>query len=264
MSLSGGGSSLAGQTGGASGAKSATADAKLVEAKAQRVKADALWSLAEVAGAPPSARTTDSALSQDGKFLFPHYLYRAISKRDAASPSGILWSPDASMMTHERDYLRKLAVEGVAHGNQRHTPFLHFTTSLVSAYSLLRERSERYLGQVVRIDTMLLEALAIIDLSTPKCQRLWLSEEHGSKHPVSYDDLAVARKYVIKDLEVLYMAPVRDEAITYVDPISGEVVQDPWRPSFTVVFRQLMCRLLVWRKHVTAEELSVYQNHCAR
>ena len=53
--------------------------------------------------------------------------------------------------------------------------------------------------------------------------------------------------FVKKDMEVLYMAPVPEEAIAGVDPITGEVLQDPWRRSFIVVFRQLMCRLPVCR-----------------
>ena len=189
------------------------------------------------------AATKHAALSQLGAFI-PRHVYRAISERDIMDTQNVLCSPSDLLMTYNRDYLRMLAVEAVAVGNEQCTPFLHFTTTLQACYNLMRERGGRYIGQVARVETVLLDPTAIINLSIPDGQLLWLSEEHGTKHPVSDEELGLARTYSAKDQEILYMKAVPFEAIAIVDPISGEVVQDPCRFLLDFLFlRQRLRRL---------------------
>lgn len=189
------------------------------------------WSLASASYQVPK---TDPALSQETKCLFPRYVYRAVSINDQNSPDGILYVPEEALMRHSRDALRKLAVEAVAHGNRIFSPFLHFTADLNAAYRLLRERSPRYVGQIIRVDTEKLDGKAFIDLSTPKAQRKWLSEEHNEnkKLEVTADDLSTARNYALKDRELLFIAKVPDSCIVFVDHITGKVLdpqpQDPF------------------------------------
>ena len=236
------------QEGGASSSSNAEAmlDQVIAVARSHLDKQTQMWSVVTPSGDPFSKATSNSALSQESQFLFPPFLYRAVSECDTLAKD-ILDAPEAYLMELERDAKRKMAVEAVAHGNNAHTPVLHFTTSLKAVYNLLRERKDRYYGQVVRVETHLLNEKAIIDLSTPKSQKMWLNEEWETTHPVEQADLEAARVYVKKDREVLYLAPVPEEAIAWVDCVTGEVLQDPWRRSFIVVFRQLMCRLPVCR-----------------
>ena len=240
--------SAAGQEGGASSSSNAEAmlDQVIAGARSHLDNPTPKWSVVTPSGDPFSKATSNSALSQESQLVFPQYLYRAVSERDTRA-TGILYAPDAYLMDLERDAKRKMAVEAVAHGNNAHTPVLHFTTSLRAVYNLLRERKGRYYGQVVRVETRLLNEKAIIDLSTPKTQKMRLNEEWETTHPVEQEDLEAARVYVKKDREVLYLAPVPEEAIAWVDYLTGLVLQDPWRRSFIVVFRQLMCRLPVCR-----------------
>jgi hypothetical protein len=170
----------------------------------------------------------------------PCFLYRAISKRDLVSGPNVLWSPPPELMTYGRDHVRKLMIEAIAHGNTKETPFLHFAADLHTCYTLMRERGERYTGQVARVDTVLLDLAALVFLNTDSTRRQYLSEEHGPKYPVSYEDLGTARMYAKKDNEILYMAAVPVEAIAIVDHISGQSLGSVFAIFF---FRYRMCRI---------------------
>ena len=200
-------------------------------ARAAAASAGGEWSLASASYQVPK---TDSALSQETKSDLPRYVYRAVSVNDKNSPDGILMVPEESLMTQSRDAKRKMAIEAVAHGNKFVSPFLHFTADTKAVYKLLRERSPRYVGQIIRVDTEELDANAFIDLSTQKGQRKWLNEEHNvnKKLEVTFDDLSTARNYALKDKELLYMSKVPDSCIVFVDCITGQVLdpqpQDPF------------------------------------